>query len=195
MVTKATGPVPASSIPLRQLSALPLIALLYTSTTPFTPFYWLLSIEGTYLLDRLFSGALLLSACYFQYQITTQTYPVTVILPTSTSTSIRSGTVHHNGDDVVFFYKPSEYWYWIAGEVLLLSIGQWSGFEYVRRLIAVGTVATLWGIGWVCTPIWIKQTAWNNLKRIWFWIAVEEVMRVGLGAVGNSMKGQESVEE
>jgi hypothetical protein len=163
MVTKPGGPVPASAIPLRQFASLPLIALLYTSATPFTPFYWVLSIEGTYLLDRLFSGALLLSAVFFQYQISTQTYPVTITIPTSPPSSIRNGNVstRSSNDEFVFLYKPSEYWYWVAGEVALLVVGEWAGHEYLRRAIAVGVVGVLWSIGWFCTPRWIKDTAWD----------------------------------
>jgi hypothetical protein len=180
------GPIPASAIPLRRLSAVILIILLYTSAQPFTPFYWLLSIDGSLLFDRFFSGALLLAGLYFQWKIASRTQPVACIIPVSSfgmgDDTIRSGNVGKRDDnDFVWIYRPSEYWFYAGVEAALLCVAEWAGFEMLRRGLIVGVLAALWGVGWFVTPESVKTKAWETMKRVWFWLAVNEVMRFGNG--------------
>jgi hypothetical protein len=182
--TAPNGPIPASAIPLRRASAVALIVLLYTSAQPFTPFYWLLSLEGSLLFDRFFSGALLLAGLYFQWQIASRTHPVACIIPRSklgmSDTSIRGGNVGaKSSDDFVYVYQPSEYWVYAGAEAALLCVAEWGGYEMVRRGILIGVLTALWSVGWFVTPEWIKRQAWSTLKQIWFWLAVDELLRYG----------------
>jgi hypothetical protein len=180
------GPIPASAIPLRRLSAVVLIILLYTSAQPFTPFYWVLSIEGSLLFDRFFSGGLLLAGLYFQWQIASRTHPAACVIPLYSfgtgDGTIRNGNVgKSSSDDFVWLYRPSEYWFYAGAEAVLLCVAEFGGNEMLRRGLLVGVLTALWGVGWFVTPEAVKMKAWDVMKRIWFWLAVNEVMRFGNG--------------
>lgn len=201
MVTKESKPgstplVSASSIPLRRLVSVFLMILLYTAATPFTPFYWVLSMEGMYLFDRALAGFILLSSLYFQWQISSCTGPVTIVIPMSaigSDTTIRSGGrvgASKSSEDIIWFYRPSEYWKYVSAAVVMLSIAEWGGYEYVRRLLVTIVIAGSWGIGWFCTPVWVKKQAWEVMKGIWFWLAVDEVMNIGRGGGGHRRRGR-----
>jgi hypothetical protein len=168
----------------RRFSSVPMIVLLYTAATPFTPIAWIsYSLEGSYFLDRLLAGILLFSAVYFQWQLAAQTHPVAICLPTGNRQTIRNGVVQSvsGGGELLFIYKPAEYWKYIGAEALLLGVAEFAGHEICRRCIVVSVVGALWSVGWFVTPDEVKKEGWKYAKALWFWIALDEVMRVGRG--------------
>ncbi|PQE26496.1 M6 family metalloprotease protein [Rutstroemia sp. NJR-2017a BBW] len=169
----------------RQFSAFLLIILLYTAATPFSPIAWLTSeLEGSFLLDRLLAGALLFSALYFQWQIACQSYPIAICLPTGSRTRIQNGNIVQSTGDVVWIYDPSKYGQYALIEVGALLVAEWAGSENLRRGIVSLVIAALWGVGWSVTPESVKREGWALMKKFWFWIALDELFRVGRGAGG-----------
>jgi len=173
------------STALRKLSAVGMIILLYTAATPFSPVAWLTSgFEGSYFLDRLVAGAILIAALYFQWQVAGQISPVAIYIPTGSRTTISNGNISVTGGDLVWMYKPSEYWIYAAAEAAMLAVAEFGGMENLRRALVSMVILGLWAIGWFVTPERIKREGWEYLKRIWFWIALDEVMRVGSRGAG-----------
>jgi hypothetical protein len=183
---RSSGPTLIKSTAVRKVSAVALIVLLYTAATPFSPIAWLtFDIEGSFLLDRLLAGAILFAAMYFQWRIAGQTYPVAISLPTGTT--IANGNIQNNGGDVVWLYRPSEYWKYAAAEAAALAVAEWGREELLRRALVSVVIVALWGVGWFVTPERIKREGWEHLKRIWFWIALDEIMSLasrGYGGYG-----------
>lgn len=173
------------SIAFRKCSAVALILLLYTAATPFSPIAWLTSsIEGSLFLDRLLAGALLVAAMYFQWRIAVQTYPVAITLPTGNRRMVQNGKLVQTNGDVIWVYEPSKYWKYVIIEGLGLMAGEWAGVEVIRRGVVSGVIGALWTVGWSVTPESTKREGWKYLKRFWFWIALDEIMRVGSGRGG-----------
>lgn len=63
-----------------------------------------------------------------------------------------------------------------------LMVAEWTGVEYIRRGVLSGVIAALWVVGWSVTPESTKREGWEYLKRFWFWIALDEIMKVGRGS-------------
>jgi hypothetical protein len=169
------------STTLRKASAVAMIILLYSAASPFNPISWLTyDLEGSFFLDRLVAGAVLFAALYFQWRIAAQTSPVAICLPTGSRQTIRNGAIVTTGSgELVFLYNPVEYWKYVGIEAALLGVAEFGGSEILRRCLVSGVLAGLWAVGWFVTPERIKKEGWEHLKRIWFWIALDEVMRVG----------------
>jgi hypothetical protein len=168
----------------RKFSSIPMIILLYTAATPFSPVAWVTyNLEGSFLLDRLLAGVLLFAALYFQWQLAAQTYPVAICLPTGSRQTIRNGRVEtrSGGGELLLIYKPAEYWKYIGIEAAMLGVAEFAGYELWRRGLVSAVIAALWSVGWFVTPESVKRDGWEYVKKIWFWIAVDEVMRVGMG--------------
>ncbi|KAI9641248.1 hypothetical protein NHQ30_010048 [Ciborinia camelliae] len=169
----------------RKFSAVAMIILLYTTATPFSPIAWVTSgLEGSLFLDRLLAGALLFAAMYFQWRIAVQTYPAAIILPTGSRTMISNGNLVQTNGDVIWIYQPSKYWKYAVIEGLGLMVAEWAGVEHIRRGVVSMVIAALWIVGWSVTPESTKREGWEYLKKIWFWIALDEIMRVGRGGGG-----------
>jgi len=184
MTSYGPAPVPQASIVHRRIASLILLALLYTAANPFTPFYWILNIEGAFLFDRFFSGAALLSACYFQWQIAGRTHPIAIVIPlgagNNSGSTIRGGRMGKSeNEEFMFLYQPRHYWMYAVAEAAMLALAHWSGFEILRRGLVVMVVAALWSVGWFVTPEWVKERAWGYLKSMWYWIALQEIMNYG----------------
>jgi hypothetical protein len=157
-----------------------MIIFLYTTATPFSPIAWLTSeIEGSFFLDRLVAGALLFAALYFQWRISSQTYPVAIYLPTGDRQTISNGNISNTSGDLVWLYRPSEYWKYVGAEAAMLAVAEFSNVENLRRGLVSVVILALWAVGWFVTPERVKSEGWEYLKRIWFWIALDEIMRVG----------------
>lgn len=172
---------------LRKVSSVAMIILLYTAATPFSPFAWITSgVEGSLLLDRFLAGVLLLGAVYFQWRIAAQAFNVAISLPTGSRQVVRNGRIEttSGGGELVFIYKPADYWKYMALEAAVLGGVEYANREIWRRCIVSGVIAALWGVGWHVTPQSVKNTAWDYLKWLWFCIAVDEVRRVGMGGGG-----------
>ncbi|KAF7876721.1 hypothetical protein EAF04_001805 [Stromatinia cepivora] len=169
----------------RKFSAVGMIILLYTTATPFSPIAWLISeIEGSLFLDRLLAGTLLFTAMYFQWRIAVQTYPVAIISPTGNRTMISNGNLVKTNGDVIWIYEPSKYWKYAVIEGVGLMVAEWAGVEHIRRGVIIVVLAALWIVGWSVTPESTKREGWEYVKRFWFWIALDEIMRVGRGGGG-----------
>jgi hypothetical protein len=185
--TTSSNPPPIispSAITLRRVSSIALAILLYTAAQPFTPAYWLFNIEGALLLDRFLAGILLFSALYFQWQISSQTHPIAIIIPLpSSDATIQGGRVGGGGQksEFAWVWRPSEYWTYTLGEAILLALANWSDTEILRRLIVVSVIAGLWGIGWFVTPESMKRWAFGYIKTIWYWIVVDEILGMARG--------------
>ncbi|KAM3073948.1 hypothetical protein ACMFMG_008564 [Clarireedia jacksonii] len=173
----------------RQFSAVLLIMLLYTAATPFSPITWLTSAtEGSFLLDRILAGALLFSALFFQWQIACQSYPVAITLPTSRRTMIQNGHIVQSSGDVIWVYEPAKYAQYAVMEAVALIVTEYAGVEMLRRGIVSVVIAGLWVVGWSVTPESTKREGWEYMKKLWFWIALDEIFRVGRGAGGASRR-------
>ncbi|KAF7943098.1 hypothetical protein EAE96_011041 [Botrytis aclada] len=169
----------------RKFSAVAMIVLLYTTATPFSPIAWLTSsIEGSLFLDRILAGALLFAAMFFQWQVAVQACPIAIILPTGNRTMISNGNIVQSTGDVIWIYEPSKYWGYMLIEGLGLIAVEWAGVEIIRRGVVSVVIAALWIVGWSVTPERTKKQGWEYLKKIWFWIALNEIMRVGQGGGG-----------
>lgn len=53
--------------------------------------------------------------------------------------------------------------------------------------MACGMIAWLWGLGFAATPQEYKRQAWDHLKWIWTWMAINEVQR-GIGHGGRGRR-------
>lgn len=182
----SSAPKHIQSTALRKLSAVGMIILLYTTATPFSPVAWITSeLEGSFFFDRLVAGALLFSALYFQWAIAGQTHPVAICIPTGGGRqTISNGQLRSVGGEFVWLYQPSEYWKYLGAEAAMLVVAEYVGGEGLRRVLVCGVVAALWSVGWFVTPESVKREGWEYMKRIWFWIALDEIMRVGSRGVG-----------
>ncbi|PVI02553.1 hypothetical protein DM02DRAFT_612802 [Periconia macrospinosa] len=186
-MTKNTPPTPQQQS-FRQFLSFPLIILLYTAAVPFSPISWLVGgLEGAYLFDRFVAGLLLLCACYFQWKISTLTYPTIITLPNpfaqSDTNYIRNGNVgaRPSASTFEFVYRPSDYFLYTGVEIAILLVAEFSGFELLRRLLVIGVLGALWGVGWTITPRSTKQWAWSHIKAFWFFIVLDLIRDIGFG--------------
>jgi hypothetical protein len=182
---RPSGPTLIQSTFLRKAAAVGIIILLYTAATPFSPIAWLtFENEGSFFLDRLLAGAFLFAAMYFQWRIAGQTYPVAICLPTGGRSIISNGNISRTSGDIVWLYQPSEYWKYLGTEAAMLALAEFSNAESLRRVLVSVVILALWAVGWFVTPERIKREGWEYLKKIWFWIALDEIMRVGTRGLG-----------
>jgi hypothetical protein len=181
----SSGPTHVQSTFLRKASAVGMIILLYTAATPFSPVAWLTSgSEGSFFLDRLVAGALLFAALYYQWRIAGQTPPVAICLPTGGRTTISNGNISKSSGDLVWLYRPTEYWTYVVAEAAMLAVAEFGNIETLRRALVSLVILALWAVGWFVTPERVKREGWEYLKRIWFWIALDEIMRIGSRGMG-----------
>jgi hypothetical protein len=66
----------------------------------------------------------------------------------------------------------------------MLAVAEFGGVESLRWALVGVVILALWAVGWYVTPERIKKEGWDILKRIWFWIALDEIMRVGSRGYG-----------
>lgn len=171
----------------RQILSIPMIALLFTAAMPFSPMTWVLgSWEGAYLIDRLITGPLLLCACYFQWKLSSVTFPVIITIQNpaaqQSNAYVRNGRVgQSNSAGIEFLYNPSNYYLYMSMEVGLLLFAEYAGFEYLRRAIVICVVGALWAVGWTITPRQTKAWAWEHIKSIWFFLALDLARDIGFG--------------
>jgi hypothetical protein len=184
--SSSSSPKFTQSTALRKASAIGMIILLYTAATPFSPIVWLTTeLEGSFFLDRLLAGVLLFSALYFQWRISKQEFPVAICLPTSTGRqTISNGNITQTSSEFVWLYRPTEYWKYVGTEAAMLGVAEFGNVEIVRRGVVSGVIAVLWAVGWFVTPESVKREGWEYVKRIWFWIALDEIMRIGSRGAG-----------
>lgn len=69
-------------------------------------------------------------------------------------------------------------------EAAMLGLAEFGKVELVRRGMVSGVIAALWAVGWFVTPDSVKREGWEYVKRIWFWIALDEIMRIGSRGAG-----------
>ncbi|KAK2042902.1 hypothetical protein LZ31DRAFT_555685 [Colletotrichum somersetense] len=178
------GPPSQVETLVRQLAALPLVALLYTAAVPFTPAAWVLQVGGSSLLDRLLAGIIVLAAFYFQWRIAGLTAPVAVFLPWAGGggggSTVRNGRVERAPQGVSgFVWHPDNYWPYAVCEAALLYVAEFGGSELLRRCIVCGVLGGLWLVGYHATPESTRRWAYENIKGWLFWMMLDEMMRVG----------------
>jgi hypothetical protein len=170
--SRAWGAIPSrTDMGLRRISSVALMAGFLTVATPFTPFGWVLSSDHPELLDRFISWPLILGALVFQWRIAGVVGAVTIQIA-----------------DFVSMYQHAMYWKVAGLEAVLIVAVNMGKHEIWRRFVASGLVAGLWGLGWACTPLQYKMVAWEHLKLIWTWMAIDEVRRGTLG--GSAGRGR-----
>ncbi|KAK4034670.1 hypothetical protein C8A01DRAFT_49004 [Parachaetomium inaequale] len=201
MVTTKTPPTDRdSSAPLilpRQISALMLVALLYTAATPFSPISWLtgpVALSGTYFLDRLVAGLVLFCAFYFQWAIASLRAAVVVSLPAGGSTmQVRNGRMEQVRRESVplWVWRTGEYWHFALAEAVVLGIAEFGGSETMRRLLVSAVILFLWVVGWSATPASLKRWAWEHIKVYLFVLVLDELRNVGVGALRGMAGGNQ----
>jgi hypothetical protein len=179
--TSTPSPKFTQSTSLRKASSVVMILLLYTTATPFGPMSWLLGeIEGSFLLDRFLAGVLLFSALYFQWRIAKAEFPVVISLPTGNSRQfVSNGRMTQERSEIAWLYRPEEYWKYVGIEAGLLVVAEFGKVEIIRKGVVTVVIACLWGVGWTVTPKSVKVKAWEYVKMIWFYIALDEIMGIG----------------
>lgn len=175
----AAGPPGGIDIATRKASSVGLIILLFTAATPFTPVSWLIQGEGSFIFDRLCAGIVLFSACYFQWRIASLTLPVLITSPVSGGTTVRDGRIERGGGEVLFVWRPEAYWPYAICEGMLLALAEFTPSETVRRCVVSAIIAGLWFVGWSATPQSVKNWAWKQIKELWIWALLWEVLGVG----------------
>jgi hypothetical protein len=91
--------------------------------------------------------------------------------------------------DFIAIYEHGMYWKVASLQVVAIVAVNLGQHEIWRRFAASGIIATLWAIGWVCTPTRYKLEAWELLKWIWALMAFDEV-RTDIGGVGRVRRGR-----
>ncbi|KAI1494256.1 hypothetical protein F5X96DRAFT_9214 [Biscogniauxia mediterranea] len=167
----------------RRFSSIPLIIMLYSAAMPFTPMAWIFPADGSFLIDRLCAGIILLCACYFQWRISGLNHNIVIPLPSPRHRTIRNGRMERGGSDIAFVWQVSDYWAYAACEAMLLGLAEFGPHEMIRRAIVTVIVAELWFWGWHDTPRSYKIWAWEHIKALWFWIILSELLNVGRGNV------------
>ncbi|KAI0602466.1 hypothetical protein F4775DRAFT_244384 [Biscogniauxia sp. FL1348] len=167
----------------RRFSSIPLIILLYSAAVPFTPMAWIFPADGSFLIDRLCAGLILLCACYFQWRISGLNHAIAISLPSPGHQTIRNGRMERGGGDIAFVWQTSNYWPYAACEAILLGLAEFGPSEMMRRAIVTVVLAALWLLGWHATPRSYKIWAWEHIKAFWFWIVLSELLNVGRGNV------------
>jgi len=168
-----------SSIFIRRVAGVPIALLLFAASMPFYPASWIFKTDAAYLADNFISTPAILGAVYFQWQIASIRIPfVFGPLKNGAPAAIRNGQIQRL-ESMVWVWHPANYWFSLALEALLLSVAHWGGSELVRRIIISLVMGGLWMVGLPATPGWVKIWAWEQLKRIWFWTAFDEVTRMG----------------
>ncbi|KAI1501833.1 hypothetical protein F5X99DRAFT_381150 [Biscogniauxia marginata] len=166
----------------RRFSSIPLMILLYSAAVPFTPVAWLFPADGSFLVDRLCAGIIVLCACYFQWRISGLNHAIAISLPSPGHQTIRNGRMDRGGD-IAFVWQTSDYWPYVICETLLLGLAEFGPSEMLRRAIVTVVLAALWLLGWHATPRSYKMWAWEHIKAFWFWIILSELLNVGRGNV------------
>jgi hypothetical protein len=189
----AAGVPTSIDLATRKASSIALIILLFTAATPFTPVSWLIQGEGGFLFDRLFAGIALFSACYFQWRIACLTLPLLVTSPVGGGTTVRNGRIERGGGDVLFIWRPDAYWPYAICEGLLLAVAEFGPSETIRRCVVSAVIAGLWFVGWTATPQSAKNWAWKQIKELWVWVLLWEILGVGSRgpAVGSRRRGHQ----
>ncbi|KAK4156061.1 hypothetical protein C8A00DRAFT_41438 [Chaetomidium leptoderma] len=186
----------SSSILPRRISSLALVVLLYTAAVPFSPLSWLTGpvvFTGTYFLDRVLAGIILFCAFYFQWAIASLRAAVVVSIPTGGSaTQLRNGRMERGGDSNVplWVWRTSDYWHFALAEAAVLLIAEFGGSETMRRLLVAPVILVLWLVGWAATPASLKKWAWDHIKVYLFFLVLDELRNVGLGAMQGMAGGQ-----
>lgn len=171
--SRAWGALPSrTEMGLRRITSVLLMAGLLVIATPFTPFGWLLPSDGPEILDRFVGWPLLLGACFFQWRVAGVIGALTVEI-----------------GDFVAMYNHNMYWKVAGLQVVAIALVNFGEHEIWRRFVAAGIVAGLWGIGWAATPLRYKLEAWEHLKWLWTWMALDEVRR-GVSGHGRGGRGR-----
>jgi len=190
-------PVPQSSLLGRRVFALPLIVLLWTAATPFTPVSWFMgSFSGALIVDRFVAGLALLCACYFQFQVSGLTHPIAVSVPNpfvqQSEQYVYNGRVRYRNPevktDVGFFYHPEKFWTYALAEAGVLLFAEFCRVEILRRALVLVVVSGLWMVGWMITPQSTKRWAWGHIKVFWFFIVWDLIRDVGFGGGGGGRR-------
>jgi len=172
MVQRATGsqarawntlPTP-TEMSIRRISSVFLMGALLTIITPFTPFAWLSPVPGPEFLDGFLTPPIILGGLFAQWRIAGVITPLRI-----------------EALDYTFFYHHSMYWRLAFFEVVLAVVVGVTQHEVMRRFSAVGAVGGLWMIGWACTPQRTKDQAWEYLKVVWMWMAIDQAIGVMRG--------------
>ncbi|KAK3315978.1 hypothetical protein B0H66DRAFT_274439 [Apodospora peruviana] len=209
MVTKAThepasayassssssmsGPLYSNAILARQFSSFPLIILLYTAATPFSPFSWALGeISGTFLFDRLLAGLVLFCAFYFQWRIASLRSSVIISIPVAGGTTIRNGRVEHATSTPLWVWRTHEYWHFAMSEAVLLVLAEWGPSESLRRVVVSVVIAALWAIGFAATPESYKRWAWTHIKAYLFVLVLDELRNIAWGGNGGGRRRRQA---
>ncbi|CAJ2512061.1 Uu.00g076860.m01.CDS01 [Anthostomella pinea] len=174
------GPPNQFNMGARRFSSIPLMVLLYSAAMPFTPVGWLFPVEGAFIVDRLCAGLIVLCACWFQWQISGLNHAITITIPGPSRQTIRSGRMDRSGGGgMMFIWQTSNYWPYAACETLLLVLAEFGPSEILRRSIVCGVLAGLWIVGFNATPRSYRIWAWEQIKALWFWIVLRELLDVG----------------
>ncbi|MGI4812903.1 MAG: hypothetical protein ACRYGG_06155 [Janthinobacterium lividum] len=164
---KYSAVVSNNELLLRRISSIALMGGLLTTLIPFSPFSWLLPLDGVDLLDRFLAPPLLLGALFFQWQIAGNVVPVVIQLA-----------------DFVVMYRQTMYWRLASAELALCVAVGVVKVEIVRRVVAMGLLGALWAVGFAATPARYKREAWEHLRYIWTFMAFNEA-RMMVGGRGN----------
>jgi hypothetical protein len=168
------------NILIRRAGAVPLALLLLAAAMPFAPASWVFPSDAASLVDTFISSPVILGAVYFQWQTAAIRFPYLFgPLQTGAPTpAIRNGQIQML-ESTVWVWQPANYWPCLVCEALLLYVAHWGGNEVARRIIVSMVMGGLWVVGLPATPEWVKVWAWDQIKRAWFWMAFDEVLRMG----------------
>ncbi|KAH9885943.1 hypothetical protein F4778DRAFT_492383 [Xylariomycetidae sp. FL2044] len=172
------GPPSSFNMSLRRLSSVVLAVFLYSAATPFAPISWVFPMEGGFFIDRLCAGLLLIIACYFQWLISGLDRPLVITLPSPGAQTIRNGRMERGGGSA-YVWHTSNYWPYALCETGLLVLAEFGPSEMLRRAVVSAVLAGLWLIGFHATPRSTRMWAWGHIKAFWFWIVLDELLRVG----------------
>lgn len=79
-------------------------------------------------------------------------------------------------NEFVWIWRLAGYWAFAFWVMVGLVVANWCDVEGLRRGVVVGIVGGLWGVGWIVTTEYVKKWAWENVKRIWYWVIVDEIL-------------------
>ncbi|KAF2663467.1 hypothetical protein BT63DRAFT_430313 [Microthyrium microscopicum] len=128
------------------------------------------------MLDMFLGGPIFVIGLYFQWHISSILRPFVISIPTGLGdTNIQGGRVN-NSQHWVYLYQPDDYWKFIAAEIGTLAIMYQLNSEMVRQILGCLIFAVLWAIGWFSSPEESKRWVWAQVKEIWLWMAVSQVM-------------------
>jgi hypothetical protein len=169
-----------SDLPLRQLSAIIFIGLLFLFARPFTPGTWFLGFELGRIVDLFASTIIYLAGLYFQWAISGIRTPLAISVPIPFSgggRAMRNGRlVASEGASWNWVYDPADYWRYLGIEGALVAVMWGVDVERVYQACACTIFGALWGIGWFCVPPATKRHWWGQIKEVWLWMAIQEVL-------------------